>query len=170
MCIPDKEQIYKNLVEATNSAKDAKSAGHHPFGAVLVAPDNETVLLRQGNINTVNHAESTLCRIAFDKFTPEYLWGCTLYTNFEPCAMCAGTIYWANIGRVVYGLSESALLEQTLDNSENMTMSLECRIVLGSGQKKIEVIGPVDSWAGDEWSLLKRDILQDHIDFWQQTT
>ena len=36
------------------------SLGHHPFGAVLVAPDHETVLLTQCNIDTVNHAESTL--------------------------------------------------------------------------------------------------------------
>ena len=45
-------------------AKRAIALGNHPFGAVLVAPDNETVLLTQCNIDTVNHAESTLARIA----------------------------------------------------------------------------------------------------------
>ncbi|MCG7367445.1 hypothetical protein MHZ90_15080 [Pantoea sp. ACRSH] len=62
-------------------ARRAIALGNHPFGAVLVAPDNETVLLTQCNIDTVNHAESTLARIAASNFTPDYLWDCTLYTG-----------------------------------------------------------------------------------------
>lgn len=71
-----------------------------------MAPDHETVLLTQCNIDTVNHAESTLARIAATNYPADYLWQCTLYTAVEPCCMCAGTIYWANIGRVVYGILE----------------------------------------------------------------
>ena len=59
--------------------------GHHPFGAILVGPDQETVLIEQGNVDTVNHAESVLARIAVLNFTPQYLWSCTLYTTVEPC-------------------------------------------------------------------------------------
>jgi len=65
-------------------------------------PDHETVLLEQGNVSTVNHAEAVLARTADLNFTPDYLWDCTLYTTVEPCAMCAATQYWANIGRLVY--------------------------------------------------------------------
>lgn len=61
--------------------------------------------------------------------------------------MCAGTIYWTGIGRVIYAASESKLKELTgSNNDENMTMSLPCRTVFNSGQRTIEVIGPVPSW------------------------
>ena len=61
--------------------------------------------------------------------------------------MCTGTIYWANIGRVVYGASEETLNRLTgSGNEENFTMSLPCRTVLKGGQKEIEVWGPM----GDE--------------------
>ena len=69
---------------------------------------------------------------------------CTLYTNFEPCAMCAGSIYWANIGCVVYGCAEEKLLELTGNDAENMTLNLSCRTVFKSGQKDIRVFGPVE--------------------------
>jgi tRNA(Arg) A34 adenosine deaminase TadA len=109
-----------------------------------VGPDHETVLMEQGNIDTVNHAESTLARIAATNFTPEYLWRCTLYTSVEPCCMCAGTAYWANVGRIVYGITEAQLLEHTGNHGENPTMDLPCRRVFAAGQKKIQVIGPVE--------------------------
>jgi len=124
--------------------KRAIALGNHPFGAVLVAPDNETVLLTQCNIDTVNHAESTLARIAASNFTADYLWTCTLYTAVEPCCMCAGTIYWANIGRVVYGMSETRLLECTGNHHENPTMTLSAATVFAHGQKNIALVGPVE--------------------------
>ena len=49
--------------------------------------------------------------------------------------MCAGTIYWAHIGRVVYGLSERALLEHTGAHPQNPTLDLPCREVFARGQK-----------------------------------
>lgn len=61
--------------------------------------------------------------------------------------MCTGTLYWSNIGRLVYAASEEKLKELTGGhNEENMTMSLPCRSVLKAGQKDVEVIGPVSSW------------------------
>jgi len=134
-------------------AKRAIALGNHPFGAVLVAPDNETVLLTQCNIDTVNHAESTLARIAASNFTPDYLWGCTLYTAVEPCCMCAGTLYWANIGRVVYGMSEARLLACTGNHHENPTMSLPASSVFAHGQKDIVLVGPVQEVEEETLSL-----------------
>ncbi len=67
-------------------AQEAVAAGSHPFGAVLASETGE-VLLRQGNIDTVNHAESTLARQAYTKFSFERLQKCTLYSTFEPCAV-----------------------------------------------------------------------------------
>lgn len=57
--------------------------------------------------------------------------------------MCSGTQYWANIGRLVYGLTERDLLKFTGNHSENPTMDLSAKTVLGSGQKVFEIIGPV---------------------------
>lgn len=162
---PTKKQLRGNLLKSIDVARRVKDAGHHPFGSVLIGPDNETVLIEQGNINTLNHAESTLCRVAFEKYSVDYLWKCTLYTNFEPCAMCAGSIYWSNIGRVVYGLSEESLLELTGNNKENMTLSMPCRNVFTSGQKDVQVIGPVADLEEDK--ELKDRILKDHLNFWK---
>ena len=116
------EQIERHLLRANAVAQRAIGLGKHPFGAILVAPDGETVLAEQGNVDTVNHAESALARTAATNFTPEYLWGCTLVTTVEPCAMCAGTQYWANIGTLVFGLTERRLLELTGNHAENPTM------------------------------------------------
>jgi tRNA(Arg) A34 adenosine deaminase TadA len=58
------DQIHRHLRRANEVAQRAAAMGRHPFGALLVAPDGETVLAEQGNINTVNHAESTLAHAA----------------------------------------------------------------------------------------------------------
>jgi tRNA(Arg) A34 adenosine deaminase TadA len=152
-------QIARHLRRANAVAARALALGRHPFGAILVAPDGETVLAEQGNVDTVNHAESTLARTAATNFTPEYLWQCTLVTTVEPCAMCAGTQYWAHIGRLVYGMTERRLLELTGNHGENPTLDLPCRTVLAAGQKTIEVIGPV--------AEVEPEIAALHLDFWK---
>lgn len=140
---PTHDQVVRHLRRANAVARRAVELGHHPFGATLVGPDHETVLLEQCNIDTVNHAESTLARMAASNFTPAFLWHCTLYTSAEPCCMCAGTIYWANIGRVAYAMTEVDLLAATGNHAENPTLSLPSRKVFAHGQKAVEVIGPV---------------------------
>ncbi|MCB1380882.1 MAG: nucleoside deaminase [Alphaproteobacteria bacterium] len=146
------------LIRAANAvACDAAAHGHHPFGAVLVGPD-DAILMRQGNIDTVRHAETELARRAAEAYSPEFLWTCTLVSTGEPCAMCAGTLYWANIGRLVYGYEESQLLALTGNAPENPTMSLAARTVLGSGQKDIKVHGPFPE--------LDEELLAPHRDFW----
>ena len=135
------------------------SLGRHPFGAILVAPDGETVLAEQGNVDTVNHAESVLARTAATNFTAEFLWQCTLVTTVEPCAMCAGTQYWANIGTLVYGMTEARLLQLTGNHGENPTMDLPCRQVFERGQKAVGIIGPVLE--------VEAEITALHLDFWK---
>ena len=146
---------------ANDVARRAMEAGHHPFGAILVAPDGRTVLMEQGNVNTVNHAESVLAREAAARYAPDFLWGCTLVTTVEPCAMCAGTQYWAHSGPLVYGMSESRLLALTGNHSENPTLDLPCREVFDRGQKAMQVTGPVPE--------VEEEIAALHRDFWQAT-
>ncbi len=155
---PTHEQMIRHIRRAGEIAERAVRFGHHPFGAILVAPDHETVLIEQGNVDTVNHAESVLARTAAASFSEDYLWGCTLYTNVEPCCMCAGTMYWANIGRVVYGADEKDLLAATGSHDENPTMSLPCRTVFDHSQKAIKVFGPFPE--------LRDEIAQTQNAFW----
>ena len=140
--------MVRQLRYANEIALRARRFGHHPFGATLVAPDHETVLLTQGNVDTVNHAESVLVRTAATNFSPEFLWDCTLYTTAEPCVMCAGTLYWGNVGRLVYGIAERALLDLTGDDPQNPTLDMPCRLVLAKGQKPIRVWGPFERGPG----------------------
>lgn len=146
---PTQDQVLRHLRRCNAVAERATALGHHPFGAILVAPDHETVLLEQCNIDTVNHAESTLARVAATNYPPEYLWDCTLYTSVEPCCMCAGTAYWANIGRVVFGLTEAMLLQATGSHAENPTMSVPARYVFDHCQKPVDLLGPVPEIAAE---------------------
>lgn len=155
---PSLQQQVALLRLADAVARRAMAMGRHPFGAVLVAPDHETVLAEQGNIDTVHHAEATLARHASLNWPADFLWRCTLVTTFEPCAMCAGTIYWAHIGRVIFGASEEALLALTGSHPDNPTLSLPCREVFARGQKQLTVIGPVAEVQGE--------LLQTHQGFW----
>jgi tRNA(Arg) A34 adenosine deaminase TadA len=146
------------LRRANEVALRAMSLGRHPFGAILVGPDG-AVLAEQGNIDTVRHAESTLALAASLNWSREYLAECTLVTTCEPCAMCAGTIYWANIGRVVYGASETDLLALTGNAEENPTLDLPCRELFARGQRTIEVLGPFPE--------LTEELVAPHRGFWQ---
>lgn len=154
----NRDQMLAHLRSANAVAREAAAHGHHPFGAVLLGPD-DGILMRQGNIDTVRHAETELARRAATAYPPEFLWTCTLVSTGEPCAMCAGTLYWANIGRLIYGYEETKLLALTSDHPENPTMSLSARTVLGSGQKKIKVHGPFPE--------LEEELLAPHQDFWK---
>jgi tRNA(Arg) A34 adenosine deaminase TadA len=156
---PSPEQMMYHLKQANKVAQVAMDKGHHPFGAVLIAADNETVVMTQGNIDSVAHAESTLAQRASKQFSQDELWGMTLYSTAEPCVMCAGTQYWANIGRLVYGMSERQLLDLTGNHSENPTLDVPSRYVFSKGQKAIRVWGPIDAVV-DEIAAL-------HVEFWK---
>jgi tRNA(Arg) A34 adenosine deaminase TadA len=152
--------VVAALRRAQTVARAAADAGHHPFGALLLAPDASTVLLEQGNVDTLRHAESELARVAAQRFDAALLWDCTLVTTVEPCAMCAGAQYWAHIGRLVFGMTERRLLQLTGNHAENPTLDLPCRDVFVRGQKAVEVIGPV--------AAVEEEIAALHRDFWRR--
>src|SRR3982074_1160774 len=88
-------------------------------------------------------APRLLASQACTTIAPEILSAATIYSSAEPCAMCAGAIYWAGIGRLVYGLSEHRLRGLTGIPPENPTLDLPCREVFKSGQRPTEVVGPL---------------------------
>ncbi len=146
-------------MEAVKEARLAREAGNTPFGAVLVDADGE-IILRQRNVeiterDCTGHAETALMRAAGKKYDRDFLWTCTLYSIAEPCAMCTGAIYWGNVGRIVYGISEKKLLALTGADPQNPTFDLPCREVLARGQKKVEVIGPINDIADAVYEVHK---------------
>jgi tRNA(Arg) A34 adenosine deaminase TadA len=153
------DEMLAYLREADVVAREAADHGHHPFGSVLVGPDGR-ILMKQGNIGTVRHAETEIARRAAEAYEPEFLWQCTLVTTGEPCAMCTGTLYWANIGRLVYGYEEEKLLAETGDHPANPTLNLPSRTVLSYGQKKVEVFGPFPE--------IEDELLAPHKTFWKR--
>jgi tRNA(Arg) A34 adenosine deaminase TadA len=145
--------------ECIQIAWQARENGNHPFGALLADASGE-VLLRAENSVVTNgditaHAELNLVREASSSYPPEYLEECTLYTSTEPCPMCSGAIFWSNIRRVVYGLSEESLYRMIGEDSEEI-LKLNCRDVFNQGKKDIQVIGP----------LLEDEAREPHLGFW----
>src|SRR4029453_15282984 len=86
--------------------------------------------------------DGLLCTAAATSLPAEVLAGSTLYSSAEPCAMCAGAIYWVGIGRGGFGPGKTRLKAITGAHPENPTLDLPCRTVFAAGQKRIEVIGP----------------------------
>jgi tRNA(Arg) A34 adenosine deaminase TadA len=147
------------LRRAFDVARHSRAAGDHPFGSVLADGDGK-LIMEQGNGFTSEggdrtaHAERLLASRAARAYGLAFLARCTLYTSAEPCAMCAGAIYWAGIGRVVYGQSEKALKAQTGAHEENPTLDLPCATVFAAGQRPTEAVGPM---LEDEAAALQAD-------------
>jgi tRNA(Arg) A34 adenosine deaminase TadA len=147
------------LRQSFDVARRAREGGDHPFGSVLADRDGN-ILRTQGNGYTAEghdrtaHAEKLLASWAAKNLTLEQLQDCTLYTSAEPCAMCAGAIYWAGIGRVVFGQTEHDLKAQTGAHAENPTLDLPCHIVFEAGQRQTELVGPL---LADEAAKLQED-------------
>jgi tRNA(Arg) A34 adenosine deaminase TadA len=150
------------LRRAFDVARRSRAEGDHPFGCVL-ADGEGRALMEQGNGYTSEggdrtaHAERLLASRAARAYDLKFLGRCTLYTSAEPCAMCAGAIYWAGIGRVVYGQTEQALKAQTGAHEENPTLHLPCATVFAAGQRPTEVVGP----------LLEDEAAQLQAGFWK---
>lgn len=157
---PQDEQHLRYCIALSLRVRDS---GKHPFAAIVVDAAGK-IVAEAGNDSLppegdpTRHAELVAAGLAAKRLSPEQLAGATLYTSAEPCAMCAGAIYWCGIGRVVYALSEHKLLGLTGDHPENPTFALPCREVFARGQRRIEVTGP----------CLEEEAAAPHAGFWQR--
>jgi len=160
--MPASERDLHYLRRAIELSAQAKARGKHPFAALIVDAGGE-VLAEAGNAfgwpdgDATGHAELIAVREASKRFPPERLAQATLYTSAEPCAMCAGAVYWSGIERVVYALSETRLLSLTGNHPENPTLALPCREVFARGLRAIAVVGP----------LLEEEAAVPHQGFWR---
>ena len=150
----ENEKVY--MRQAIALAEEAVVNGDHPFGALLVKA-GVVVLTAVNTIHTnhdiTRHAELNLVSQAARLFSPEFLAECTLVTSTEPCAMCAGAIYWAGISRVVYGCAAT-----TLDQVAGGDFLIPCKEIFARGNRPITVIGPV----------LEEEATAVHQQYWQR--
>ena len=140
------ERDERFLRAAFAAARRTVESGNMPFGAVLVDEHGEIVLEGQNSAITehepTGHAEANLMREAGRRFEPDYLSRCTLYASAEPCAMCAGAVYWVGVRRVVYGLDVLTLDGIVGADPLNPTPHLRAEVVLNGGKYPIVIEGP----------------------------
>jgi tRNA(adenine34) deaminase len=92
--------------EALKEAAKANATREVPIGAVVVS-HNHIIARAHNQVEQLQdataHAEMLALTAAFSHVGGKYLPSCTLYVTLEPCCMCAGAAYWAQLGRLVFG-------------------------------------------------------------------
>lgn len=101
------DEYYMGL--ALMQAQKALEEEEIPVGAVVVCQGrivakayNQTEVLT----DVTAHAEMIAITSAAQTIGAKYLKDCTMYVTLEPCLMCAGALYWSQLGRLVYGAKE----------------------------------------------------------------
>jgi len=126
-------------------ARRARAHGNRPFGAMLVAGNGAVLAVAENSQisdeQVLAHAEMNLLHRAVRDFTPDVLASSTMYTSAEPCAMCAGAIFWSGVSRLVFGLSGDKLHEMSGFSPHMLVAS--ARDVLARAGRQVEIIGPV---------------------------
>lgn len=97
------------MKEALKEAQKALDLDEVPVGAIIVC-DNQIIARAHNFTERLNdvtaHAEMQAFTAAADYLGGKYLNECTLYVTLEPCVMCAGASYWAQLKKVVFGASD----------------------------------------------------------------
>ena len=142
--VDERDALY--LRQAIKLSQVARERGNRPFGAVIAAPDG--TLLGQGwNSNTETgdctaHAEVQAIRDACQRHGRDVLETATIYSSGEPCVMCAGAIFWANLRRVVYGIDDKRLRVFRGERIDQRDVELSCRDVFQAAPFSVACIGP----------------------------
>ena len=144
---PLDERDGRYLRKAIVWSHAARRRGNRPFGAIIVSAEGE--VLAEAWCNTAEtgdvtgHAETNAVRMLAGRgLSREALAGATLYSSAEPCVMCAGAIFWSNIGRVVFGIDAERLRVFRGERAEQRDAELSCRDVFAASPHPIECIGP----------------------------
>ena len=74
---------------------------------------------------------------------PHFLENCTLYASTEPCAMCAGAIYWSGIGTVVYALSKDTYHRIAGTSDPAHLLNVPAKDLFDQGERQVIVLGPL---------------------------
>lgn len=132
--------MQQALLEATTAMQQEEI----PVGAVLVHRNkiiarthNQTILLH----DPTAHAEMLAFAAATQALASRYLTECTLYVTLEPCLMCAGASYWAQIGTIVYAAKDAKN-----GYSSKCTTALHPKTILQSGLLEHESVALLQSF------------------------
>jgi tRNA(Arg) A34 adenosine deaminase TadA len=151
----DQEDFVRQAIEL---ARQARLAGNHPFGALLVV-DGEVVLTAQNTVATdrdpTAHAETNLVSKAIRHLSPDQIHRAVLYTSCEPCAMCVGKMYWAGIRSIAY-----ALPAEELAALAGRDFLIPCAELFGRAVEQVAITGP----------LLLHEAREVHLGFWSAPT
>ncbi|WP_284337357.1 nucleoside deaminase [Comamonas sp. NoAH] len=142
--VDERDGMY--LRQAIALSCTARERGNRPFGSLIVGFDGE--VLGQGwnsNAETGDctaHAEVQAIRDACQRHGRDVMEHATLYASGEPCVMCAGAIFWANIRRVVYGIDDQRLRVFRGERLDQRDVEWSCRDVFRAAPFPIDCIGP----------------------------
>lgn len=140
MTSEDDARFMRMAIEASRTAA---REGDMPYGATLVSGAGELLQVSRNNQFTARdatgHAEIVLIREAVAKYGLPRLEGATVYASGEPCAMCAGAIFWAGISRVVFGMSTGTIMRV----GGEPTLAMTSADVLATASRPIAVEGPL---------------------------
>ena len=149
------EQFARRAIEL---AREARADGNHPFGSLLTI-DDSVVLTAKNTVFTdrdpTAHAETNLVADAIRRLPPAAIRRSVLYTSCEPCAMCAGKLYWAGIRWVVYALSS-----EELGKIAGRNFLIPCTELFDHAAEKVTVVGP----------MLLSEAREVHVGYWPPRT
>ena len=149
------------LRQAIALSEAAVTHGGRPFGAVITDGDGQIVAQAQ-SLPSIDprdwtaHSEMQALRAASAAMTWEALGGATLYASGEPCPMCAAAIYWCNIRRLVFCVSEPAMRALRAPYIRAAGIAMRSAEIFARCDRRVEVIGP----------LIENEGLPVHRRFW----
>lgn len=125
------DEHIRFMQEALKEAHKAFNLDEVPVGAIVVC--NNKIIARTHNfterLNDVTaHAEMQAITIAANHIGGKYLNQCTLYVTLEPCVMCAGALFWAQLGMVVYGATDR---KRGFSRIENLQLHPKTKLITG---------------------------------------
>lgn len=133
----DHEAHVRRAIELGHEAAER---GDDPYGSVLVREDRVVAEARNAVVTADDlaaHPELALSRRAAREFDPGERAEAVLYTSTEPCPMCAGGVYHAGLGGVVYSVSAERSREFGTD------LVVPSSEVFAGGSRDVPVVGPV---------------------------
>jgi tRNA(Arg) A34 adenosine deaminase TadA len=142
-------------------AEAAVGEGGRPFGALVVNGGGEIICEARAvppadPRDWTAHSEMEALRAASAKLTWDELARATIYASGEPCPMCASAIYWCNIGRVAFSVSEPAMRALRAPFARAAGIKMRCEEIFARCDRAVEVVGP----------LLEEQGLAAHRRFW----